>query len=152
MRKVRGQMRALVLTVGLAVALGACGGGEEPASAPAGGKLEGPLQFLVTGGEAFREDRMTVQPDGAVRVRTRQGERSARLSQGELDELVARLQTAGFEEIPQDSTTEPPIPDALGYGVVYEGREVNTDDGSMPQELEPLIASLMRLVDRYGAK
>lgn len=146
-------MRALVLTFVLAVALGACGGEEETAGgAPAGGGLAGPVQFLVTGGEAFREDRLTLQPDGEVRVRTRRGERSGRLGEDELREVEAQLESARLEQIPEDSATDPPMPDALGYGFVYRGREVNTDAGSMPDRLAPLVGTFMKLVDRFGAK
>ena len=145
-------MRALVLTFVLAVAVGACGGEDETTGAPAGGALAGPLEFLVTGGEAFREDRLTLQPDGEVRVRTRQGTRSGRLSEDELRDVEAQLESAEIGEIPEDSTTDPPLPDALGYGFVYQGREVNTDAGSMPDRLAPLVGTFMKLVDRYGAK
>jgi hypothetical protein len=147
-------MRALVTTVVLALALGACGGEEETTGGPSGGGggLSGPLQFLVTGGEAFREDRLTLQPDGAVRVQTRQGSRSATLTPGELSEVESQLDAAELGEIPEDSTTEPPMPDALGYGLVYEGREVNTDAGSMPERLQPLVGTFMKLLERYGAE
>jgi hypothetical protein len=147
-------MRALVLTAVLALALGACGGEEETTGTPSGGGggLSGPLQFLVTGGDAFREDRLTLQPDGAVRVQTRQGSRSATLTPGELSEVESQLEAAELAEIPEDSTTEPPMPDALGYGLVYDGREVNTDAGSMPERLRPLVGTFMKLVERYGAE
>ncbi len=145
-------MRALVLTFVLAVALGACGSEQETTGAPAGGALDGPVRFLVTGGDAFREDRMTLQPDGEVRVQTRQGTRSGRLTEDELREVRAQLESAQLEEIPEDSTTEPPMPDALGYGIVYRGREVNTDAGSMPDRLAPLVGTFLKLVDRLGAR
>jgi hypothetical protein len=110
------------------------------------------VKFFVTGGEAFREDRITVQPDGAAHVQTRAGTRTARLTREELDAVVTQIEDAGLPEIPEDSLTKPPMPDALAFSVVYGGREVSTDSGSMPEELEPLVGTFVRLIDRYGAK
>ena len=156
LRSVPMTMRAVLLTVVLALALAACGS-EGEGSAPTGGggsgeRLAGPVKFLVTGGEAFREDRITVQPDGAARVQTRAGMRSARLTPDELDAVVAQIQDADLPQIPEDSLTKPPMPDALAFSVVYEGREISTDSGSMPEDLEPLVGTFSRLIDRYGAK
>ena len=159
LRSVPMTMRAVLLTVVLALALAACGS-EEQGSAPNGGggssssreRLDGPVKFLVTGGEAFREDRITVQPDGAAQVQTRAGSRAARLTPQELDAVVAQVRDADLPEIPEDSLTEPPMPDALAFSVVYGGREISTDSGSMPQDLEPLVGTFVRLIDRHGAK
>ena len=158
-RSVPTTMRAVLLTGILALALSACGS-EGESSAPAGGasssspgeRLDGPVKFLVTGGEAFREDRMTVQPDGAARVQTRAGTRTARLTRDELDAVVAQLEDADLPQIPEDSLTKPPMPDALAFSVVHGGREVSTDSGSMPEDLEPLVGTFIGLIDRYGAK
>ena len=158
-RSVPMTMRAVLLTAVLALALAACGS-EGEGSAPTGGgnsstsgeRLDGPVKFLVTGGEAFREDRITVQPDGAAHVQTRAGIRTARLTREELDAVVTQIEDAGLPEIPEDSLTKPPMPDALAFSVVYGGRQVSTDSGSMPEELEPLVGTFVRLIDRYGAK
>jgi len=156
-RSVPMTMRAVLLMVVLALALAACGSDE--GSAPNGGgsstsgqRLEGPVKFLVTGGDAFRRDRITVQPDGAAQVETRAGTRAARLTREELDAVVAQLQDADLPAIPEDSLTKPPMPDALAFSVVYRGREVSTDSGSMPEDLEPLVGTFIGLTDRYGAK
>ena len=79
-RSVRMTMRAVLVTVVLALAAAGCGGDEQsaPASggaAPSGERLTGPLKFLVTGGDAFRKDRITVQPDGTADVETLAGRR-----------------------------------------------------------------------------
>jgi len=158
-RSVRMTMRAALVTVVLALAAGGCGGDEQSApaaggggSAPSGERLAGPLKFLVTGGEAFRKDRITVQPDGTAQVETLKGTTRARLTQDELDEIVARLEDSELEDVPEDSLTKPPMPDALGFSFVYRGREVSTDSGSMPEDLKPLVGTFIGLVDRYGAK
>ena len=44
------------------------------------------------------------------------------------------------------------MPDALGFSFVYEGREVSTDSGSLPEDLEPLVGTFIGLVDRYGSE
>jgi hypothetical protein len=153
MRTVLMRMRALMVIAVLSLALGACGGDDESApGSPGGGELAGPLEFLVTGGDAFREDRITVRPDGSATVKTRKGTRTADLTEDELAEIEAQVHTAELDRIPEDSTTKPPMPDALGYGFVYEGREVDTDAGSMPDQLKPLVGTFIKLVDRYGAE
>jgi hypothetical protein len=154
-RSVPMTMRAVLVTVVLALAAAGCGGDEK--GAPAGGsgssgeRLAGPLKFLVTGGDAFRQDRITVQPDGSAQVQTLKGTKAAKLTAEELDAVVAQLDDADLEDIPEDSLTKPPMPDALGFSFVYQGREVSTDSGSMPEGLEPLVGTFIRLVDRYGS-
>ena len=159
-RSVRVTMRAAVLCVVLALAATGCGGEETPAPGGSGagdpaaapeGRLAGPLEFKVTGGEALRRDRMTVRPDGSASVETREGHRTATLSEQELATVARELEEAELSEIPEDSLTKPPIPDALAYSFVYGGREVSTDSGSMPERLEPLIGTFLKLVERYGA-
>ena len=149
-------MRVWLSILCLALVAG-CGGGDEktssgPAASSGAEGLEAPITFKLTGGDAFREDRMTVQPDGSAQVTTRQGEKPAQLTDEELSQVSSHLEEANLPKIPEESTTEPPIPDALSYSFVYEGREVVTDSGSLPEELKPLIGTFAQLVDRYGAK
>ncbi len=158
-RTLRTTMRVWpAILVCLALVFAGCGGEDESSGAPSGGGggggqgLEAPITFKLTGGDAFRKDRMTVQPDGSAQVTTRKGDKPAQLTDEELSELSSSFEKADLPEIPENSTTEPPIPDALSYSFVYEDREVITDSGSLPEDLKPLIGTFVKLVDRYGAK
>ena len=148
-------MRACLLMLCLALVVAGCGEDQETSASSGGGggsKLAAPLTFKLTGGDAFRSDRMTVRPDGSAQVTTRAGEKPAKLTPEELSTVSDQLDGAELEDIPEDSLTEPPMPDALSYSFVYKGREVSTDDGSLPEDLEPLTGTFIRLVDRYGLK
>lgn len=158
MRSVCPRMRAWLVIL-LCLGLAACGGEEEkgaPAASGGGGGgeagLAAPLTFKLTGGDAFRSDRITVRPDGTAQVTTRKGENPAKLTREELATVSDQLDDAELAKIPEDSLTDPPLPDALAYSFVYEGREVSTDSGSLPDRLKPLIGTFIKLVDRYGTK
>ncbi len=158
-RSVPMTMRAAILLTGLALLGGAgCGGDEagvrlglglggDGGSEPA--RLSEAITFELIGGDAFRDDEMTVQADGRAQVETRSGERSAKLTP---DELSALAEEADVLAKAESALTEPPRPDALSYRFTYGGKQVETDSGAMPEALEPLIGRFIRLVDRYGAK
>jgi hypothetical protein len=142
---------AVLLTV---ILLAGCGGDEqESGAAPTGGggpaRLAEPITFEVVGGDAFRDDELTVRPDGTARVQTRAGQATAELTPAELSALARQTAAAGLGTA-EDALTEPPRPDALWYRLSYRGRQVETDDPAMPDALRPLIGSLVRLIDRYG--
>jgi len=155
-RSVPMTMRAAILLTGLALLGGAgCGGDEAGAGSGGGGgasesaRLSEAITFEIIGGDAFRDDEMTVQADGRAQVETRSGERSAKLTP---DELSALAEEADVLAGAESALTEPPKPDALSYRFTYGGKQVETDSGAMPEALEPLIGRFIRLVDRYGAK
>ena len=156
-RSVPMTMRAAILLTGLAL-LGGAGCGGDEAGAGSGGdggggsesaRLSEAITFEIIGGDAFRDDEMTVQADGQAQVETRWGERTAKLTPGELSALAGDV---GALDKAESALTEPPQPDALSYRFTYGGKQVETDSGAMPQALEPLIGRFIRLVDRYGAK
>jgi hypothetical protein len=145
-------MRAAVLLCGLAlIAAPGCGGDDEGAASPGGGsaRLSEPITFEVVGGDAFRDDEMTVQADGSARVETRSGKRTADLTADELSALAREVEQADLAQV-ESALTEPPRPDALWYRVTYRGRQVETDQPAMPEQLRPLIGNLIGLIDRYG--
>ena len=104
----------------------------------------------MTGGDAFRQDRITVRPDGSAQVKTLKGDVPVELTDKELSAVNDQIDR--LADVPENSTTDPPIPDGLSYVFEYEGREVSTDSGSLPEGLEPLIGTFIKLVDRYGQK
>ena len=63
----------------------------------------------MIGGDAFRDDKITVQPDGTASVKTRSGSRSATLTAAELASLSDGISAAGLTEL-EDAVTDPPSP------------------------------------------
>jgi hypothetical protein len=138
-------LRLAALLAGLALLAG-CGGDDE---APAGSSatLAEPITFEVIGGDAFRDDELTVEPDGSVTIQTRAGDRTADLSEAELAEVAAHAEHLGDAE---SALTEPPQPDALSYRFTYRGEQVETDSGALPDDLAPMVGTFIALIDRYG--
>jgi hypothetical protein len=148
---VRVTMRTAALLSALAL-LGGCGDdGGDGGSASAGGSaaLSDPITFQIIGGDAFRDDTVTVQPDGAVRVETRAGEHSGKLSSDELTELSRAVAQADLARI-ESAPTQDPQPDAVGIGLTYRGKQVEMDIGEMPERLAPLVKTFVELIDEHG--
>jgi hypothetical protein len=141
-------LRAATVLAALALLAG-CGGGDgDGAGGQQGGaRLGGPITFEVIGGDAFRDDAITVEPDGTALVRTRAGEATAELTAGERSELAAQAEALAGA---RTALTEPPRPDALSYRFTYRSRQVETDSGALPDELAPLIGTFIELIDRHG--
>jgi hypothetical protein len=138
-----GAVPALIAVALVLVALAGCGDDAAPE------RLSGPLSYTRGGGLAGRVDQLVVKPDGTATLTTRRGETSFRLSQRQLDKLEQDL--GGFQHAPEESRSDPPVPDALGHTVEYGGRTVSADDVAMPDELRPLMSGLGALVDgRYS--
>jgi hypothetical protein len=151
------KMRTAVLIAGLmTLAIAGCGGDDEsPADPgePGGAQLAGPLTFTRGGGIAGRTDKLVVQPDGTGSLTTRSGgERAVKLDAAQLETLAGDLESADLTGLPEDSTAGRTQPDAFGYRVAYEGATVTTESGSIPDRMGPLVATLSKLVDRFGAK
>lgn len=150
-------LRAALLLCGLVVLLaGGCGGDDEPAAPAAGGgsapaRLADAITFEVIGGDAFRDDEMTVEPDGSARIETRAGAGTAKLRPDELATLAREVEAAGLAEA-ESALTDPPQPDALSYRFTYRDRQVETDSGALPEPLEPLIGTFIELIDSYGPR
>jgi hypothetical protein len=140
-------MRVAILAALLVLAAG-CGSDEESGGDAA--KLSGPLTYERGGGIAGRRDRLVVRPDGSATLTVRDKPRSVTLTDEEIATVADDLASADLASLPKDSTTTPPVPDAFGYRISYEGATVTTDDPGMPQQLKGLTARLGALVDRYG--
>ena len=80
MRNVRLTMRTAILLASLVLIVAGCGDDGDADVAPA--RLPAAIKYEVIGGDAFRDDEMTVQADGRARVQTRTGERTVKLTAG----------------------------------------------------------------------
>jgi hypothetical protein len=143
----------MLLLAGLAlVLLAGCGdddnggstGGEKPVT------LAGPVTYERGGGIAGRRDRLIVQPDGNAKLTVQTATKSIRLSDSELSALGRELERADLPSLPKSSVSKPPVPDAFGYRVIYDGTTVTADDPAMPDKLRGLTSSLGALVERYA--
>jgi hypothetical protein len=138
--------RLAIVLACLAGVLAAGCGSDETTAAPA--RLTEAIKYEVIGGDAFRDDKLTVQPDGRASVQTRSGERTAKLT---ADELAALARGVDALTEAETAVTDPPQPDAMSYRFTYRGRQVQTDSGALPEQLEPLIGTFNALIDRYGS-
>ena len=134
----------LVLLTGCGDDADSSGGGEKPAT------LTGPVTYERGGGVAGRRDRLIVQPDGNAKLTVQTATKSIRLSDTELADLGREIERADLPSLPKDSTSKPPVPDAFGYRVIYDGTTVTADDPAMPDKLRGLMSSLGALVERYA--
>ena len=131
------------MIIGLVAVLAAgCGGGEAAA------EMSDELHFVRSGGFAGQHDELTIQPNGDVSLISRDGHQEQfSLSDEELAKLTGVLEDAGLEDIPSDSTSDQPVPDAFTYVVTYGETEVRTDDASVPPELTDLLSELTNIVE-----
>ncbi|QKW09258.1 hypothetical protein HUT18_25620 [Streptomyces sp. NA04227] len=91
------------------------------------GVIAGAVSLDVSGGFAGVRRGITVTPDGEVRVRSREGERTARALDGtEQRTLAALLAEVDFGEVPARSISEQ-LRDGFQYRLRYEGHSVLTD-------------------------
>ena len=141
-------MRVLILAALVVLAAGCGSDGESGGGG--GAQLSGPLTYERGGGIAGRRDRLVVRPDGSATITVRNKPKSVTLTDRELGTVAADLADADLGSLPQDSTTQPPVPDAFGYRISYDGATVTTDDPGMPEQLKGLTARLGALVERYG--
>jgi len=141
-------MTMLARAILLALLVFVAGCGEDDAAEPAG--LTSAIKYEVIGGDAFRDDKITVQPDGTASVITRAGTRSATLTAAERSALSREIDAAGLADL-DSALTEPPIPDALSYRFTYDGHQVETDTGKIPDDLRGLVGTFNDLIERYGA-
>ena len=136
-------MRAGIVGLVALMAAG-CGNGEAAA------EMSDELNYVRSGGIAGEHDELTVQPDGRATLTVRGGgEEQIRLSDEELDDLRGALDGSGLQDVPSDSASSRPVPDAFSYTITYGDKEVRTDDASNPDELTELIGVLDGIVEAH---
>ena len=142
-------MRGVIVTGLVMLLLAGCGSDDDGGTSGGDARLSGPLTYERGGGIAGRHDQLVVRPDGSATLTVRDKPKSVRLTDAELDRVVADVESTDLGSLPADSTTKPPVPDAFGYRIAYAGDTVTTDDPGMPDELRELAAPRGQLVERY---
>ena len=142
-------MRIVILAALVVLAAG-CGSDDESSGGGGDAQLSGPLTYERGVGIAGRRDRLVVRPDGSATITVQNKPKSVTLTDKELGTVATDLADADLGSLPKDSTTQPPVPDAFGYRISYDGATVTTDDPGMPEQLKGLTARLGALVERYG--
>jgi hypothetical protein len=132
------------IVVLVALAATGCGGGEAAA------EMNDSIHYVRSGGFAGEHDELTIEPDGTAMLTVRGGSQEEfQLNDDELGDLTGALDESGLEDVPSDSTSEQPAPDAFVYSITYGDKEVRTDDVSVPDELRRLIATLDEIVESH---
>ncbi|MFJ6794417.1 hypothetical protein [Streptomyces sp. NPDC091268] len=123
-------------------------GSAAPATPPASGSpAPDPGETLVrvtrSGGFAGQVHGLEVKGDGSfVRLDARAGRTgTGKLPAADLERLRTALREADFAHLPRLSTGGT-VYDGYTYAVVYGGREVTADQGSLPPALEKVLAAL----------
>ncbi|MEV7507809.1 MULTISPECIES: hypothetical protein [unclassified Streptomyces] len=123
-------------------------GAPSPTASPADGRTPAPGGTLVrvtrTGGFAGRTHTLVVKDDGSW---TRLGAKAepqgtGRLTGAELAALRTALQKADFAALPRVTTGGPTIYDGFFYAFAHAGREVASDDGSLPPALAGVLEAM----------
>lgn len=140
-------MRALVGTLTpLLVLLAVSCGGE--AQGPAGPDPTSPPEELVSlldaGGIAGINDRLTVSQQGRVQFTSNapSRQRTAQLSQEELQRLREALAKVDFGKLPRSTNPDAGSPDSLYHEIRYQGHSVELVYKDIPPALEPVLRQL----------
>src|SRR5215207_4681541 len=107
----RTALTLLLAGIALLAATG-CGEGDEAASAAT--RLSETIKYEVVGGDAFRDDNITIQADGSAQVQTRNGTTTAKLTATELSALASEVETANLAKA-ESAVTDQPFPDIVSY-------------------------------------
>ena len=110
--------------------------------------VEGAVCVIVGGSDCERPDGTTA---GSLTTRSG-GERAVKLEPAQLRKIADGVEQADLPGLPEDSTSGRTQPDAFGYRVAYQGANVTTESGSIPDRMGPLVASLSEIVDDLDAK
>lgn len=143
----------LSLSAGLIVAawlLATCGG--PPRGTAAGSQVL--VEYRRTGGIAGLDDHLVIASDGQATLARKGGQRETfAVEKDTLANLREILDEVGFFELEDEYRPERLIPDALSYQITYQqgGRRhtVETTDGSIPEEVMPILDELNQIIAEH---
>ncbi len=116
-----------------------------PAATPSG-----PSPVLVdyerSGGFAGMLDHLVIDANGHATLTRRSGAREFDLSRDQLNQIETVFQVSGFASISENSMPGTVPPDAFTYAITYRGHRVKTADSAVPNQLQPVLEALNRLL------
>lgn len=104
------------------------------------------VEFWRTGGFAGNNDHLSVYPDGSVSLTRKEYSVSFALSEGDLEEISALLESSGFNALSPEYRAPPGSADLFLYQVRAHGKTVLVEDTVIPESLQPLVEALSRIV------
>ncbi len=120
------------------------------ACAPSAPAAPTPIDYQRSGGFIGVQDHLTIDLNGHATLTRRTGNSEFDLTRDELTAIQTAFQSAGFASLPENSMPRAGTADAYLYVITYQGHQVQTGDSAIPKQLEPVIASLNRLIDSKG--
>jgi hypothetical protein len=104
------------------------------------------LEFERQGGLKGADDHLIVQRDGTYTLtRRNQSGATGRLTQAQLNGIEQALIAANFKSLPHVNKGGT-IADGYTYRIVYDGYEVQAEDGAIPPALKNVISTLNALL------
>jgi heat shock protein HslJ len=104
------------------------------------------VEFWRTGGFAGNNDHLEIYPDGSVSLTRKEYSVSFALSEGDLGEISALLESSGFMVLSPEYRAPPGSADLFLYQIRAHGKTVLVEDTAIPESLQPLVDALSRLV------
>jgi hypothetical protein len=104
------------------------------------------VDYQRSGGIAGLNDRLVIFDNGITLVSDKKQSTEIILNSTELEQLEALFNTSRFSELEGNYTSARSGADRIQYQISYRGTTINTEDDAVPQELEPLIAELDRIL------
>ncbi|GGJ86001.1 hypothetical protein GCM10010123_14520 [Pilimelia anulata] len=121
--------------------------GSPSAPLPTGERL---IEYQRTGGLAGVDDRFTVLDSGRYQLAVRNSPtRTGELKPEEVAELRRVIKTARLGAHSQPSATGG-VADGFHYTLTVGGRSLRVTDGSIPEDVEPVVSALTALVSQYS--
>lgn len=118
-----------------------------PASTPTPSSVL--VNYHRSGGIAGFEDRLTIYYDGHCELQRKQVEREFILKPNQVDHLKGLLEKANFPSLKEEYLA-PVGADLMEFFITYQvaGKKytVHTDDGAVPDALQPVIAELDQII------
>jgi hypothetical protein len=142
----------LVLAAATASLIAGCGSGTTTESTPKPPRDGVPMiEFHVTGGIAGVNQELSVNSSGAASVTTgyREGTSTQhfRLSRAQIASLADELKSAHVESLPTQADSG--CADCFEYSIGLGPTPYRTDQVSVPRRVQPLIATLTKLVSEH---
>jgi hypothetical protein len=145
-------LRTAILVVLLLMVAG-CGGsggsGGGNGTTGSAEKLTGDLSYVRSGGFAGIRQKLTIHPDGRAEITSGKRSQPFNLPANELSKLAGAVDRADFASLPAKATGDKAVPDGFSHQLSYGGKQVQTVDFSVPDQLKPLLTQLQEILKKH---